>query len=61
MALDAVAHRYHSDPHTVAQWSPERFGLALECVSAREAVIERRFQLVAGGDGIVFPVWDLGR
>lgn len=33
-----VAVRYHADPWTVARWTPERLGLALDAMGAGVAL-----------------------
>lgn len=45
MTLDAIAHRYGTDPESVLRWSPLRLGIAaramMEGAAAREQAIAR--------------------
>ena len=41
MMLDALAIRYHSDPWTVAQWSPERIAWAMAAKAATASLAQQ--------------------
>lgn len=55
-----MATRYHTDPATVATWSPYRLGVALLCLEQADADSYAHSQR-ANSDGMpVFPVFVVG-
>jgi hypothetical protein len=57
--VDALAHRYGTDPLTVLDWDPLRISAALSCMRTHQAHAASMIERTAR-HGMVFPAVILG-
>lgn len=67
--LDALGHRYGTDPFTIVMgpdvagagaWSAERMAFNLACMQQAQATASQMVERINAGGGMVFPVISLG-